>query len=99
MIAEEEDRAHALAPVVAQPFDHSAESGPRSIEVAEEHDQRLFGSAGVDVAVDLLEQLVEQVQPAVDISHDIGDLAFRPAWPVPLRSLVQTSCVLTPVTR
>ena len=86
MIAEEEDRAHALAAVVAQPFDHSRRIRAAVDEVAEEHDQRLFGSAGVDVAVDSLEQLVEQVQPAVDISHDIGDLALRPAWPVPLRS-------------
>src|SRR4051794_29468063 len=85
VVAEQKDRANSVAPVIAQPVDYARRVRPAVDKVAEKHDQRSRGTMRFHVAVDLPEQLLEQIEAAMHVANHVGDLAFRPAWRAPFR--------------
>jgi hypothetical protein len=59
-------------------------------EVADEDDENLACLAAGDVGLDLLEKLLEKVETAVNIAHDIGSPSARAgAAALPSRSKVE----------
>ena len=51
----------------------------------------------LDLAVDVVQQLLEQVEPAVDVAHDISPLVVRAAWArSPGSREAEHDCALTP---
>ncbi len=73
VVAEQEDRPDAVAAIGAQPLDHLRRARPAVDQVAEEHEQRLRGAGAASMSRWIcVEQLVEQVEPAVDVADDIG---------------------------
>ena len=76
MIAEEEDRFDAGRRIGAQPLDHLRRMRPAVDQVAEEHEQDFSSRTLRPVALDLCQQLFEQIEPAVDVADDIGAVAL-----------------------
>src|SRR5258705_1383875 len=75
MVAEQEDRPDPVVPVGPEALDHLRRARPTIDQIAKEYDERLGRTPRVQIAMNLVEQLVEQVEPAVDVADDIGALA------------------------
>src|SRR5437764_12013651 len=77
VIAEEEHGLHALAAIVAQALDDLRRAGPAIDQVADKHQHGLARGAMLEIGMDLGQQMLEQVDAAVDVPDDIGAIAPR----------------------
>src|SRR6187399_922107 len=79
MIAGEEIGLQPAVTVGAKPFDHAP--GVRSAvdQVAQEDQQRLASGTALSVLFNHREDLVEQIEPAMDIADRIGPKTTRSA--------------------
>ena len=80
MIAEQEYGLNAVAAIGPQPRDHLSRAGSAIDQIAEEDEQDLAPRPSGDLAVDLGQQPFEQVEPAVDVAHDICAKTSRARW-------------------
>jgi hypothetical protein len=58
--------------VGSKPLDHSSRVGPAVDQVTEEDEQHPLGWLSGNFAVDCVEQAIEEIEPTVDVTDDIG---------------------------
>ena len=63
----------------AQPLDHLRRARAAIDQVADEDEQGLARRAALKLGVDLGEQILEQIEPAVDVADGIGAIALGAA--------------------
>ena len=77
MIAGQEIGLDRVMTVGPHPLDHAVRVRPAVDQIAEHHQQIAARRPTLDILFDLPEQLIEQVEPPVDVAHRIGPIAFR----------------------
>ena len=75
MISGQEDRLHATVVKCSQPLDYAPRVRPPIDQVAKEYDQIFAGRPLGEIRVNGLEQLIQQIQPSMDVSYGIGAIA------------------------
>ena len=75
VIAEEEDRPNAGTTVRAQPLDDLGRVRAAVDEVSNEDQQGLRGGPSLKLGMNLRQQILKEVEPAMDVPHDIGPIA------------------------
>jgi hypothetical protein len=83
VIAEKEYRFDALPLVGPQALEHLGGGRATVDQVADEDQQGLLGWPALQFRVDFGKQILEQVEAAMNVSHDIGTIAVRAGWPLP----------------
>jgi hypothetical protein len=81
VVAKQEDRSDALLRESAEPFDDLCRVRAAVDEVAEKHQKRLSGRPFRSIALNQAEELLEQIEAAVDVSDNIGPITPRPFGP------------------
>jgi hypothetical protein len=71
MVAEEKYRANSIDGEAAQPIEHLGRMRPTIDEVAKEDEQSLPSGPLTSIPVDIREELVEQIEPAVHVADRV----------------------------
>ena len=77
VITEEEDGGEAGVAIGSKPLDHLRRMGPAIDQVANEDQRRATRRPLGEVGLDRRQQLIEEIEPAVDITDDIAAVPAR----------------------